>query len=150
MGIFYVVACSVRALKMDALVRSSDQPCSVTHNIATGQSLSCRTHKWEIHACCTVASRTWPFKRCLCTLWRISPSWSFIPRKLIFMIQDIWDITLYWLFLDQLTLEIRGICFSNAWVTVYQSTLHNIPEDMNLQNSTARNSNPETNFLCLM
>jgi len=37
MGIFYVVACSVRALKMDILVRSSDQPCSVAHNIATGQ-----------------------------------------------------------------------------------------------------------------
>jgi len=61
MGIFYVVACSVRALKMDVLVRSSDQPCSVAHNIATGRSLSCRIHKWEIYACCTVASRTWPF-----------------------------------------------------------------------------------------
>jgi len=29
-------------------------------------------------------------------------------------------------------------------------TLHNIPEDMNLQNTTVRNSNPETNFACLM
>ena len=35
-------------------------------------------------------------------------------------------------------------------LTVYQSTLHNIPEDMNLQNTTVRNSNPETNFACLM
>lgn len=35
-------------------------------------------------------------------------------------------------------------------VTVYQSTLRNIPEDMNLQNTTVRNSEPETNFACLM
>jgi hypothetical protein len=35
-------------------------------------------------------------------------------------------------------------------VTVYQSALRNIPEDMNLQNATVGNSNPETNFVYLM